>query len=86
MMKVGCAFLYTMNLSKCCFPTKTFGCATLMEDEDYATVFKRRMFTTMLPDPLDLTSCNYSPHCRYRCVLPHQTSVLERGGYRFVEP
>jgi hypothetical protein len=33
-----------MNLSKYCFPTKTFGCATLMEDEDYATVFKRWMF------------------------------------------
>jgi hypothetical protein len=66
MMKVGCAFLYTMNLSKYCFPTKTFGCATLMEDEDYATVFKRRMFTTMLPDPLD-TSCNYSPTAGTRC-------------------
>jgi hypothetical protein len=57
-----------------------------MEDEDYATVFKRWMFSTMLPDPLDLTSAT-TPHCRYtRWVLPHQTSVLERGGYRFVEP
>jgi hypothetical protein len=49
-----------------------------MEDEDYATVFKRWMFSTMLPDPLD-DLVQLLPHCRYTRWFYHQTSVLERA-------
>jgi hypothetical protein len=60
-----------------------------MEDEDYATVFKRRMFTTMLPDPLDLTSCNYSPlqvypmfyHIKQAFLKEEATDLLSPDSY-----
>jgi hypothetical protein len=32
--EAGLRLLVHCDLSKYCFPTKTFGCATLMEDED----------------------------------------------------
>jgi hypothetical protein len=79
--EVGCAFLYTMNLSKCCFPRHL--AALPLWKTKTATVFKR-MFTTMLPDPLD-DLVQLLPHS-IPDAFPHQTSVLERGGYRFVEP
>jgi hypothetical protein len=77
----------TQRTSQNTVSTKTFGCATLMEDEDYTNSIQEWMFSTMLPDPLDLTSC-YS-HCRYtrwfyhikQAFLKEATDLLSPDSY-----